>query len=92
MSLSVHEVAPAHRKFSESDARRLSLFAGQAASAVRDARQLKETQHRAQRQQVLYHLSTKLTRMQETHELCEWMALSRPPNASAFDPPACEYG
>ena len=69
--LAVHEETTTARQFTESDARLLSLFAGQAASAVHGARLLGETQHRAQQQEALYHISTRLTRMRETQEVCE---------------------
>ena len=52
--LAVHEVGEGTRKFTEEDACLLSLFAGQAAAAVSNARLLAETRTRAQQLGLLY--------------------------------------
>ncbi|MBI5034186.1 MAG: PAS domain S-box protein [Chloroflexi bacterium] len=69
--LSVHEIQTPNHKFTENDARILFLFAGQAASAVYDARLLDETRARARRQEALYHISTSLTYIRKPSELCQ---------------------
>lgn len=69
--LAVHQIDTTGRKFTDADARLLSLFAGQAASAVYNARLLEETRQRAQRQEALYRVSMSLTHLRSVRELCE---------------------
>jgi GAF domain-containing protein len=52
--LGVSETGSSARKFNEAEARLLSLFAGQAASAVHNARLLHETRNRAEQLALLY--------------------------------------
>jgi hypothetical protein len=52
--LGVSEISPSTRIFSDAEARLLSLFAGQAASAVHNAGLLQETRNRAEQLALLY--------------------------------------
>ncbi|MBI2841588.1 MAG: GAF domain-containing protein [Acidobacteria bacterium] len=61
----------ATRRFTDADARLLSLFAGQAAAAVHNARLLQQSNAHAQRQEALYRTSTALARLRGVEELCE---------------------
>ncbi len=69
--LAVNELDPTEREFVQADVHLLTLLAGQAASAVYNARLFAETQERAQRQDALYRVSTSLVAMQGERELCE---------------------
>ncbi len=69
--LGVQEMEDATRKFTDADARLLTLFAGQAASAVHNARLFEETRQRAQRQEALYRISTSIASSHGALELCE---------------------
>jgi HD-GYP domain-containing protein (c-di-GMP phosphodiesterase class II) len=69
--LVVNEIGESTRKFTDADARLLSLFAAQAAGAARNARLLEETRRRAQQQEALYSVSMNFARAQTMQELCE---------------------
>ncbi len=58
--LGVNEIGATERKFTEADARLLSLFASQAASAVRNARLLAETRHRLRELEAVSQISNAL--------------------------------
>ena len=66
--LAVHELGDSTRKFTEEDARLLSLFAGQAAAAVSNARLLAETRTRAQQLGLLYDAGLALNGVLEPHD------------------------
>ena len=61
--LDVSEVGESGRRFTEVDARLLSLFAGQAASAVQNARLLYEVRTRAQQLELLYESGLALSQL-----------------------------
>ncbi len=58
---------PSARKFTDADARLLSLLASQAAGAVRNARLLQETEARAQQLALLYDAGLTLNRVLDPH-------------------------
>lgn len=63
--LLVEETSESKRTFNEEDARLLSLFAAQAASAVRNARLLEETKRRADEFLALYEVTRDISAQQE---------------------------
>ncbi|MCI0477774.1 MAG: GAF domain-containing protein, partial [Anaerolineales bacterium] len=69
--LDMSEIGDSTRKFTEDDARLLSLFAAQAASAVYNARLLQQTQQRAEQLALLYDAVLTLNRAIEPHQVIE---------------------
>jgi PAS domain S-box-containing protein len=69
--LDVSEVGTFTRKFSETDARLLSLFAAQAASAVYNTRLLQQTRQRAEQLALLYDAVLTINRALEPHQIIE---------------------
>ena len=69
--LTVTEIVPSTRKFTEADMRILSLFAGQAASAVHNARLLEETRQRVSQFAALYETMRDLGAQQDLAALLE---------------------
>lgn len=67
--LVVHEMAESERKFTEADAHLLSLFAGQAASAVHNTRLFNETRRRSEEMAALEHISAALRVVQTLDEM-----------------------
>lgn len=65
--LDANEVGDTERRFTEQDARLMSLFASQAAAAVHDARLLEETRARAQRLELVYDAGLALNSVLEHH-------------------------
>ncbi len=65
--LGVHELLPSTRKFTETDVRLLTLLAGQAASAVHNARLLEEAVKRADQLALLYDAGLALNSVLELH-------------------------
>jgi response regulator RpfG family c-di-GMP phosphodiesterase len=59
-TLTLAEIRPSTRKFTEENVHFLSLLAGQAASAVYDARMLEETRHRLSELEAVNKISTAL--------------------------------
>ncbi|MGE5264820.1 MAG: GAF domain-containing protein, partial [Acidobacteriota bacterium] len=71
--LCVNEIEETVRKFSQTDARLLSLFAGQAASAVHNARLFHETRIRAEQLALLYDAGLTLNRVLEQRTQLEFL-------------------
>lgn len=71
--LVVHELGASTRRFSEDDAQLLSLFAAQAAAAVRNARLLDEMTQRATQFALLYDAGLTLNRTLEPRTLLEYL-------------------
>lgn len=71
--LAVHEVGDTGRKFTEGDARLLSLFAAQAASAVRNAHLLQQTSARAEQLAMLYDAGLALNGVLEPGAQLEYL-------------------
>ncbi len=69
--LSVHAFGESKRKFTEEDVRLLSLFAGQAASAVHNARLLEETRRRAHEFAALYETARDLSAQHDLTQVLE---------------------
>ena len=69
--LAANEVGPTERKFTEADARLLSLFAVQAASAVHNARLFEEANRRSERLAVLNRIARSLGATLRLDELLE---------------------
>jgi PAS domain S-box-containing protein len=67
--LDVSEFGESTRKFTDADARLLSLFAAQAASAVYNARLLAETQERAKQLTILNAAAIRIQQYLEPHEI-----------------------
>ncbi|MBI5033986.1 MAG: GAF domain-containing protein [Chloroflexi bacterium] len=63
--LSLNEIAPSQRQFTDADMRLLSLFAGQAAPAIHSARLLTEARTRAEQLALLYDASLALNNVLE---------------------------
>lgn len=71
--LGVSEIDPSTRRFSEADGRLLSLFAGQAASAVHNARLLQQTRSRAEQLALLYDAGLALNSVLEPGTQLEFL-------------------
>ncbi|MBI3742629.1 MAG: GAF domain-containing protein, partial [Chloroflexi bacterium] len=71
--LIVSEVGSAERKFNEGDARLLSLFAGQAASTVHNARLIEETRVRAEQLTMVYDAGLTLNRVLDLNVQLEFL-------------------
>ncbi|HEX9077812.1 MAG TPA: GAF domain-containing protein, partial [Anaerolineae bacterium] len=71
--LCVNETEETTRIFTQSDARLLSLFASQAASAVHNARLFHETRTRAEQLALLYDAGLTLNRVLEQHTQLEFL-------------------
>ena len=69
--LDLSEMGESERKYSEDNARLLSLFAAQAASAVYNARLLQQTQQRAEQLALLYDALLTLNRAIEPRQVIE---------------------
>lgn len=69
--LSIAEVGPTARKFSEADVRLLTLLASQAASAVHNARLFEEIRQRAEQLELLYQAGLVLNSMLDHQTLLE---------------------
>jgi phosphoserine phosphatase RsbU/P len=65
--LGVSEIAPSGRKYTEGDARLLSLLAGQAAGAVHNAHLLQQTRYRAGQLALLYDAGLALNGVLDPH-------------------------
>lgn len=69
--VSVHQNDTAVKKFTEADARLLSLFAGQAASAVHNARLIEETKRRAEQLSTLNEIARAVSSQLEIDQALE---------------------
>jgi GAF domain-containing protein len=69
--LNIIELNDSTRKFTEEDARLLTLFAAQAAAAVHNARLLQQTQQHAERLALLYDAALTLNRALEIQPIVE---------------------
>jgi putative nucleotidyltransferase with HDIG domain len=71
--LTVTETSSPSRQFSDRDARLLSLFATQAASAVHNARLFQQTNNRAEQLALLYDAGLTLNRMLDPHAVMRFL-------------------
>ncbi len=69
--LAVNELGYTGRKFTEEDAKLLSLLASHAADAVYNARLIDRLRRRVERQQTLYRISVELSRLRDRQKVCD---------------------